>query len=237
MTARDTLRVEQTTGGQCADLIAWGRGAEASGSRRRSRGLVKVRHPASAPRCGRRGPTSDQCWRSSPTRLLVMTSSTRRARRASTAGSARAASRHAPRFTLLRPLSGTSRRITFPTPSTSGSRRRWRRAARSAGARRRRPRVTTSSCAQGSTASSIVNPCVDDLFGCSAVPGGSIRVTHSTLGAPRAAITRRRLSRCGRASRDSTEGRRGGDPRGDARRRCSSASRAAWGHSSGSPVC
>lgn len=189
MTARDTLRVEQTTGGQCADLIAWGRGG---GGERFSPAITRSREGAS-PGLGaslwsawpHERPMLEIIADTAPGHDLLHPACTpgeyggigARGEPSCAAVHAAAAALwdiapdHVPDpfnlwFTATLAPSGE---IDWrPTPTAAGDNLELR------------ARVD---CLV------VVNPCVDDLFGCSAAPGGSIRVTHSTLGAPRVAIT------------------------------------------------
>ena len=188
MAARDTLRVEQTTGGQCADLLAWGTGTDGE---RFSAAITRSREGAS-PGLGaslwsawpHERPLLEIIADTAPGHDLLHPACTP-GEYAGIGGDGEpsCASVHAAAAALWD--IGPDRvpdpfNLWFTATLAPSGEIGWRPTPTAAGDHLElRARVD---CLV------VVNPCVDDLFGCSTVPGGSIRVTHGTAAAPRAAL-------------------------------------------------
>ena len=181
MAAHDTLRIEQTTGGQCADLLAWGRGA---GSERFSPAITRSREGGS-PGIGA------ALWSAWPHErpLLEIIADTAPGHDllhpACTPGEyAGIGARGEPSCAALHAAAAALwdiRPDQLPDPFNL-----WFTASlASSGVIGWRPTQTTAGDHLELRARVdclvIANPCVDDLFGCSTVPGGSILVTHRSV--------------------------------------------------------
>lgn len=188
LAARDTLRIEQTTGGQCADLLAWGRGA---GGERFSPAITRSREGGS-PGIGaslwsawpHERPLLEIIADTAPGHDLLHPACTPGEYAGVGArGEPSCADVHAAAAALwdIRPdqlpdpfnlwftatLASSGEIGWLPTHTTVGDHLELR------------ARVD---CLV------IANPCVDDLFGCSTVPGGSIRVTHRSVMPPTGSV-------------------------------------------------
>jgi uncharacterized protein YcgI (DUF1989 family) len=188
LAARDMLRIEQTTGGQCADLLAWGRGA---GGERFSAAITRSREGGS-PGIGA------SLWSAWPYErpLLEIIADTAPGHDllhpACTPGEYTGIGAHgrpscvdvqataAARWEIRPDQLPDPFNLWFTATLASNGEIGWRPTETTAG-----DRVELRACIDCLV---IVNPCVDDLFGCSTVPGGSIRVTHCPVLPPTESI-------------------------------------------------